>query len=415
MAKRRALCIPVALLVFLSCFADDGGEKSARASEIAGHDYALPASERYRQVRNRDRPNRGEINISSFAYRDLNHNGRYDANEQSLYGARFMLVEAPESDDPEVTVQTTNRGGFANFPMSASREDADIRRPGTYRFVAFPPPGMVVSSGNAVQDFEVRSMPGSIGDLVLDRMPKPVGFSPMPTVSGRLPDGDEAQLFSDGEAEGDGGMLTTDRDGSFSVEFESVSERRLRQTRSDRVLERVIPESVSRVVVSTISDIDRQKRLMRDEPESRTVVATFDDLIRTREVRKIPDGYKGLNWDNLTAIHNKFSSAIGYHNVVVSDHIAAYNSSGQVGIIRGDEPFDFLGGYFAVAHGRRHGEVLVLKGYAGDELVYEDEFPLGAYFPTYFRADYLQITKLVMHTERYWQVAMDDLEFRVSN
>ena len=412
MTRRRARCIPAALLVFLACFSGDDGERAARASKVAEHDYTLPANEDYRQVRNRDRPNRGEINISAFAYRDLNHNGRYDADEQSLFGAKFMLVEAPASDDPKATVATTNRGGFANFAMSASRDDAVIRRPGTYRFVAFPPPGMVVSSGNAVQDFEVRALPGSIGDLVLEAMPKPVGFSPELTVSGQIPRGDEALLLSHGE--GDAVPIETDRGGAFSVALEAVGERTIRQSRDELVLERSIPETGAPIVMSILSDLERQARLIREAPERRQVVASFDDLIRTREVRKIPNGYQGLDWDNITAIHNKFSSAVGYHNVVVSGHFSAYNSSGQVGSVRSDEPFDFVGGYFAVAHGRRHGEVLVLEGYADDELVYEDEFPLGAYFPTYFRADYLQITKLVIRTERYWQVAMDDLEFRVS-
>ncbi len=414
MAASRTVFLAVFLLFFLSCFEADGQQRPLDSDSNRTADYTLPRGERYPSVRNFDRPNRGRINISAFAFRDLNRNGSYDEDEQSLYGARFMLIEGPRSDDPQKTYKRSNKGGFANFRMSASNEEAEIKRPGTYQFVAFPPPGMVVSSGNEVDEFEVFELPGSIGDLVLDRMPKPVGFKPKLSFSGRLPRGDNLRIAGSTETDRQETQeVRADRRGSFFFGIDEMKPRQVIQTRGDKTLVRHVEKSFSPVVLSRINNIERQLELMNRDSMGTPVTATFDDLIRTSEVRKLPDGYKGLDWDNITAIHNKFSNAIGYHNVIVSGHYAAYNSSGQIGTVSRDTPFDFIGGYLAVAAARRHGEIAILKGYAGDELIYEDEFPLSAYFPTYFQADYMGIDKLVIRTKRYWQIAMDDLEFRL--
>ncbi|TVR48641.1 MAG: hypothetical protein EA425_13930 [Puniceicoccaceae bacterium] len=371
----------------------------------------------YPKVGDPDRPTGGRINVSGFAFRDFNRNGVYDDRDHSLAGVYFRLVNTTvlNLQGPVNSLAATNRGGWANFVMSASQSGAHIRSPGTYTLIAIPPPGLVVSTANEVQEFTVTALPGALGDLTMDRMPKPVGFMPELWIRGTLPPGAEVTIEP-----ADSGSAPEAHDAepfaeapSFQTGIDTPGVYLLRQTFDGRQLERRIEVGRFPVVVSEIRDVSRQEELVERREEALTFSIDFEELIPGIEARKVPSVYRGLQWDNITAMHDKFSNANGYHNVTASGHFLAYTSSGQPGTISRDEPFDFLGGVFGIGRHQRHGEYAMIRGYRGDELIYEDTFPLSAYFATWFQADYLGITKLVLTTTHRWQLAMDDLSFRL--
>jgi hypothetical protein len=76
-----------------------------------------------------------------------------------------------------------------------------------------------------------------------------------------------------------------------------------------------------------------------------------------------------------------------------------------------DKPFDFIGGNFTSAWREAEGEVLHVKAWRGEELVYQDDVKLSRLGPVFFQANYDQVTKVEFETDHYWQVVTDDLLF----
>jgi hypothetical protein len=384
--------------------------RGSSVNSIGG--YKLPQENQYTYKPLLTKATEGSINVSGFGYQDLNHNGIYDIKEQSMMEARFMLIHHGSSDQKHV--QSTNRAGFANFSMSAHRESAPINKTGSYTLIAFPPPGMKITSKNQLQSFNVTRMQGSIGDLALDKMPKPVGFAALPNIQGHLPKGSIITIKPAINASGTQKYLPKPNDnGQFQQSLPGIGDWIITTSNSEYSYTRNVRAAPGPIIISSVKDLARQTSLANAISYKQDTKASFDDLTITTEVRKIPSGYAGLHWDNITAIHNKFEAGAGYHNIIISGNFAAYTSSGQPGAIKRSRPFDFIGGHFAIAHSQRSGECAIIHGYKNNDLIYKDRFALSSFFPTYFRADYLGITKLVIRSERNWQVVMEDLEFKL--
>jgi hypothetical protein len=139
-----------------------------------------------------------------------------------------------------------------------------------------------------------------------------------------------------------------------------------------------------------------------------TVTVDFESVTE-KDIKEIPNGVGGLGWWNFVAL----KVAPAYTNNAVSGHYVAYNSSGHPSRISARQPFDFVGGYFGVAWQQAEGETLVIKGWRGDVLAYEDHVPLSSLGPVWFDADYRSIDRIEFETTHYWQFVCDDLEFRI--
>jgi hypothetical protein len=147
-----------------------------------------------------------------------------------------------------------------------------------------------------------------------------------------------------------------------------------------------------------------------DRPQARVLSIVDLESVSEKDIKEMPNGVGGLSWWNFVVLEVATSYANGAHS---GNHIA-YNSSGHPARIYHDAPFDFVGGFFAVAWARSNGETLHLRAWRGDELVNSDTIMLSNLGSVWFDADYRGITRLDIHTEHYWQFVSDDLTFRLN-
>lgn len=129
---------------------------------------------------------------------------------------------------------------------------------------------------------------------------------------------------------------------------------------------------------------------------SHAVVLTFED-VSTVNYPYIPNGYGGLNWDNMI-----FTSKISdpglydenqpwYGSIrygIVSGTQIARNGMGNPAKIFANpgEAFDFNGAYFTSA--RRHNLNIDIIGFRGDLQVYSQTISVDTASPTYFEFSY---------------------------
>ncbi|MDP5054061.1 MAG: hypothetical protein NWP69_09730 [Congregibacter sp.] len=303
-----------------------------------------------------------KLNISVFTFGDRNHNGVYDTLDKPLNRIAVRLTRP----DGSTRIERSNINGFANFSMQRDGEGADITSiNAAYEFEVLPPPGWTITTQNPIQESSFKSVSGSISGLGANSPPEVVGLVPPPTVSHVR-----------------GGP---DRDVSAAVDVDYAPI----------------------VLGSPVTALAE-----RSSPRPMLTVG-FDDLERSA-IEKIASGYAGLNWDYLLAVDNQFYKGPGYVNGLMSGAMVAYNSSGHpvtISALKPGETFDFLGGYFSVAWHNAEGETLRIKAWRGDTLVAEDSLNLSHLTPTYFQADYQDITRLQFETEHYWQFVVDDLSF----
>ncbi|MFT4768440.1 MAG: hypothetical protein ACI8RN_001577 [Glaciecola sp.] len=294
-----------------------------------------------------------KLNISVFAFSDRNRNGVYDTADKPLNRIAVRLTRP----DGSTRVERSNINGFANFSMQHEGEDADITQTEQdYQFELLAPPGWDVTTENAIQASSFRAIRGAIAGLGANKPPAVVGLAPASGASGDI-----------------------ERGYAPIVSGKAVAPLKVRDT------------------------------------EPSTVTVGFDDIDRS-PIEKIASGYAGLDWDYLLAVNNQFYKGPGYVNGLMSGSMVAYNSSGHPVTIRALAPgsyFDFVGGYFSVAWHNAEGETLHIKAWRGDELVAQDKLTLSHLTPTYFQADYQDITRLQFETEHYWQFVVDDLRFRL--
>lgn len=137
----------------------------------------------------------------------------------------------------------------------------------------------------------------------------------------------------------------------------------------------------------------------------------FDDVIQSIAVKKLHNGYHGLQWDNWVVAHQRFYKGEGYINGTADGEFVAYNGSGHPMTVSRDKPFDFIGGQFTAAWQDAEGETALVTAWRGDQVVYKDEIKLSRFGPVNFQANYDRVTKVEFRTKHYWQVVADDLRF----
>ena len=349
----------------------------------------------------------GDMNSSSFVFRDWNSNGRYDLGDRPLAN---VAVDMSSASRPSL-MRRTNISGFANFTMSVLQRDRDITEPGRYDFRVIPPPGYEITTDNAVQSSEMRLLAGAPGDMVAQQTLEPVGLAPVLNISGELRGSFEPNGRIEVAATGPDlrkQQVPVDERGGFEIPASRgiwLIETHDRETGTRTTTS--VDVDRSPVILSAI-DPSRQNEAALPNPE----VVDFDDLVESDAVLKLPSGYAGVNWRNWVVTHNRFYAGEGYVNGTLSGAYIAYNGSGHPAVIESAEPFDFIGGHFASAWATAEGEMLHVKGWRGDTVFYEDRFALSAMTPIYFAAAYTGLTRLEFRTEHFWQFVSDDIVLR---
>jgi hypothetical protein len=361
----------------------------------------------------------GQLNVSTFAFRDINRNGAYDMADHPMAGVLFEVAGGGRT-----ITRRTNKSGFGNFPMSVQDREKDIVNRGEYTFLAMIPSGWLLTTDNASQRSIFDIMPGAPADMVSSIPPQPVGLAQELTITGRVSKSPEAALArppalgDDSDrirvraisAEGKQQEVAVDQTGSFSFavtpgDWTVVAENSVGDVLGNRQVE----ISVAPVLLATLLPNEAQR-----EVKPRTLIG-FDDLV-TMGIKEIPIGYHDLNWHNWVATHHKFYNGEGYVNTTMSGEFVAYNSSGHPVKISRERPFHFVGGYFGSAWLRQaEGETLRVKGWRDDVLAYDESIKLSALGPIYFSANFRNVTRLEFATRHYWQFVCDDLEFDVPN
>jgi len=381
---------------------------------------AWAASDDYYAARTSwDRFSGGHLNISSFAFRDINRNGLYDMADQPMGGIVFEAAGGGRT-----ITRRTNKSGFGNFAMSVLDRNQDILERGEYHFRAVLPPGWLFTTDNARQRTVFDLMPGAPADMISSTPMEPVGLTQELIINGRvalparavslpLPHAlrsDDRVLIRAISPAGGQREMFVDQMGSFSFEAIPGSWTLLAENGAgDLLSERRIEVSASPVVVAAL--VAGEPR--RAAAQSSTVIG-FDDVVTTG-IKELPAGYHRLSWRNWVVTHQKFYDGEGYVNSTMSGEFVAYNSSGHPVTVSSDRPFDFVGGFFGSAWLDAEGETLQVRGWRETTLAYDEAFKLSALGPVYFAADFYSVTRLEFSTRRYWQFVCDDLEFVFPN
>ena len=337
-----------------------------------------------------------DLNISVFVFRDANRNGIYDLQDRPMSG---IIIDSSGVGQPPSAI--SNSAGFANFEMSGTSRDADIKFEDEYRFDVQVPPRWAVTTGNASQTTRFELFPGSPADLVAVPPPALVGLAPDLWIEGHA----AKPLTLTASSVGGLQEATSNEAGNFTLPVQP----------GDWEISSPTMPNPRRIAVVTTPVRLTESWLLHQEPPSQfpSIEANFDDL-QSEGVLKIPSGYMGLGWDNFVMTHQKFYPPEGYRNGVLSGEFLAYNGSGHPAAISRSKPFDFVGGYFGVSTLRAEGETLVITGWQNDQEVYRESLALSALGPIFLAADFRGVTRVEFRTEHYWQFTADNLAFRLN-
>jgi hypothetical protein len=348
---------------------------------------------------------------SCFVFRDVNRNGLYDMGDFAYAG---LAIEMKRPDN-SIIRSISNLSGFANFEqLLHDPGKGDIYTVGTYRIHATPEFGWIVSTPNtADQIIEFRTQENAGSGLVPVHPCRNIGVAPELTINGAVV-AEPGTLLSDlsVRARGVDGQINDiaiDEAGNFIIAAKPGNWRiEITNHRSGRTVVRNVDVGAYAVTLSATNPDILQSTVLLSHPET----ADFDGLLLSPSVREIPSGYSGLNWSYWVAAHNKFYNGRGYVNATTSGEFVAYNSSGVPASIWRDEPFDFIGAYFAAAWPRGQEESVTVTAWRKGELVYTDVFAISNSGAQRFDADYRSIDRIEFLHGNYERIVIDDFTFR---
>lgn len=359
------------------------------ATAAAAEPASDPVAELYPQ-RTEDLP-ASVNNISTFVYRDRNRNGIYDLGDYPM----TKVITAMAQDGQGRELVEANLNGYANFPTSSDPEKEPlIGEPGTYEFTVLPPPDWDITSGNQTQTIEFIDAPGWMLGLRPATSLVPVGLAQRPLILGINGTGDVARvdLLQDGAVLG-GRDVEAGAAFGFQVAPGSYVLRA-------GAIEQAVTLRSDPVVIGTLTDTRRPTR-----PET---VITFDD-IQDHWLLKVPNGYGGLNWTDLNAIHRDMVIGQGYANGVTSGEHTAYSTNLRPGQFWSQQPFDLYGFDISIAWQNAEGEYATIDIYRGDEIVRSDRLSLSIFGPVTYQPNIGGVTRVSITTERGWQAVIDDV------
>lgn len=332
----------------------------------------------------------GKLNVSAFIYRDRNRSGRYDGNDRPMAG----IAVAVTGDGLPTLAERSNSSGWANFAMSTTDPEAAIREPGPRQFTIIPPPGWVVTSGNAEQDAVFRGAEGSVAGLILDNALENIGLAPELTIRGRVASKASIRVETAGRSFD---IAPGASDGGFHIPAEP-----------GRIA--LAAGSIARGV--ELSELPVDLGLFDEKREISTAqsVEYIDfDGVTGMDLCKISSGYRGLDFFNLTATKSAFYLGEGYVNGSVLGTYVAYNSSGFPAEIASVRPFDFISCALSAAWLDAEGETVSVEAWRGDKPVARDYVVLSALGPVRYEPRLAGVTRLRFATAHHWQFVLDGL------
>ena len=351
-----------------------------------------------------------ELNFSCFAYRDINRNGVYDVGDRPYAGLEVEL-QRPAGDP---VTESSNISGFANFRMSSRKRSSAIPEAGRYTFTVRAPRNWTITSGNGVQAVSFRRLEGAPVGIVAEQTLVPVGVAPELTISGTVRTDATTSLPSPvtlrvSSPSGTTSDVPVSASGMFSLPAEPGEWHLTLARRNEPAISRTVHVADYAVVLSRVELGTSQPAV---KPLRHRV--DFDTLTSSDTLHEIPQGHAGLNWRNWVATHQKLYKSPGMINGTVSGEYFAYNSSGHPASIWSDRPFDLGGVYIGVAWPKAEGYDIEIKAWRDDRLVHADRLRGQTAGPVYFDADYRDVTRVEVSSTAYWQVVIDDLEFRTA-
>lgn len=120
------------------------------------------------------------------------------------------------------------------------------------------------------------------------------------------------------------------------------------------------------------------------------IVLTFDD-ITTELAVPVPNGYGGLNWDNMFVVRNDYHLGSGYTNGNVSERYVAFNGTANPVTVFG-AVFDFNGAFLTAAW--NNGLSVQLIGSREGSELYNETVVVDTTGPTWFQFDFEGIDSL---------------------
>ncbi len=343
-----------------------------------------------------------ELNISCFTFRDVNRNGVYDLDDRPYAG---LLVEMTGPADDASTY--SNMSGFANFAMSLDNDDRPVNRPGSYTFRPVATASHSFTTGETPQTLTFTELPGSPAGLTASPTCDPIGVAANLRIIGST--GEAAEVDSSSISVSSNGpdlpidsiqgeyFFVTAAPGTWTVSIDGTN-----------TSSRTVEVNDHPVYVSSPNN-DRNSFEALDED----VTIDFDDFTESDTLYEVPNGAGGLNWRNWIATHHKLYEGAGYINATTSSEYVGYNSSGHPAIVSSDDPFDFVGTYLGAAWPNGERFDIVVRGFRGDDVIYEDRLRASTAGAIYVDADYRSITRLEISSDGSWQFVADDMHFRL--
>jgi hypothetical protein len=124
--------------------------------------------------------------------------------------------------------------------------------------------------------------------------------------------------------------------------------------------------------------------------------ATVLDFEGMADSTAIPNGYGGLNWDNMNVLDATLDATLyginGYLNGLVSGTNVAFNGNAEMAITSSVGDFDFNGAYLTGAW--NDGLSVEVKGYENSVLKYDTIVVTSAYNAQYFNFNYIGVSEL---------------------
>ncbi|WP_425418455.1 hypothetical protein [Oricola indica] len=371
---------------------------------------AIKLRRKYRMARNVRRPgdkthdypvrqdwskSSAKVNYSSFVFYDVDRDGRYGLADRPITGIHVRLY----NDETHLRRSVSNINGFANFLSSTTLRRAPIRKPGAYRFEVSVPPGWRVTSRNDIQTAQFSAMPGSPAGIGAEAMLRPVGLAPLRWIGGMVnKDGISIEALANGEVL----ASQTPASGSrfrFELPEETDCVRLFREGASVTFAPGACP-----VELGTIAP---EQSVLSDTSDLRTI--GFDDLTASG-LKKVPNGYAGLDWFNLNAMSREFTSnSFGYSNGTTSGDYAVYTSSGHPAEISRDEPFSLFSMMLTAAWAQSEGETALVECWNGETLLRSDEVAVSSLTPVRHMPMLPAVTRIRVSTRHYWQLVIDDI------
>ncbi|MEL6919834.1 MAG: hypothetical protein AAFO77_02260 [Pseudomonadota bacterium] len=339
---------------------------------------------------------RGKVNYSSFVYFDVDRDGSYSMADRPLGGIQVRLYK----NDRHVRRSITNINGFANFASSTRNRKAPLRKPGTFRFEVSVPPGWIATSDNKSQSMPFRLAPGSPAGIVGERMLTPVGLAP--------------ERWVRGSGVGDAGMEITMLKGKQKLSHQKpdVGKAFRFDVPEDADAIQLSHGTLKRVIEPGPYPIDfghLSKDSLRQAAGTKTQKIDFCD-ITPDGLKKIPNGYAGLNWFNLNMMSRDFTpNCTGASNGATGGYQSCYTSSGHPAEIYSDQPFGLHSMTLTAAWHMAEGETAVITCWNGEEKLREDRIVLTTLTPIAYTPMLPSVTHVQISPAHHWQIILGDV------